>query len=51
MKYLICLCMLSGCLGREQPSNAIEELGEKVISSKEGIDIRLTPVDRETNKK
>lgn len=28
-----------------KPSNAIEELGEKVLSKKEGLDIRLTPIE------
>lgn len=29
------------------PSNAIEELGERVIKSKEGLDIKLTPISEE----
>ena len=36
--------MMTACFPAK-PSNAIEELAEGVIKSKEGVDIRITPVD------
>jgi predicted small secreted protein len=48
---LIPIVLLAGCMPAK-PSNAIESLGEEVIKKKEGIDIRLTPIEQEkqTNK-
>ena len=46
---LVTMLFLAGCMA-SKPSNAIEELGEEVIKKKEGIDIRLTPVDEEKHK-
>jgi hypothetical protein len=37
---------LSSCM-TNKGSNAIEELGEEVIKKKEGIDIRLIPIQEE----
>lgn len=42
---LIMLTMLLVSCMHNLPSNAIEELGEQVIKKKEGIDIRLTPIE------
>ena len=50
MKYLLCLFMLSGCMGHDQPSNAIEELSEQVLKKHEGIDIKIMPIDPEKQK-
>lgn len=46
MKWTIVLplLLLISCY-RTNPSNAIESLGEEVIKKKEGIDIRLTPIE------
>jgi hypothetical protein len=38
------LLLLASCFPAK-PSNAIEGLAEEVILKKEGVDIRLTPVD------
>jgi Ser-tRNA(Ala) deacylase AlaX len=51
MKCMILFSMifflsLSSCM-TSRPSNAIEELGEQVIKKKEGIDIRLMPIEEE----
>lgn len=43
------MIVLSSCMGRS--SNAIEELGEEVIKKKEGIEIRLTPIEEEKKTK
>jgi hypothetical protein len=51
MYYLLLLMLLvSGCMA-SKPSNAIEELGEEVIKKKEGIDIRLMPIEEEKQTK
>jgi hypothetical protein len=53
MKYLLWalpLALLSGCM-TAKPSNAIESLGEEVLKKKEGIDIRLTPIEEDKQKK
>ena len=46
---IILLILLTGCFS-SKPSNAIEELGEEVIKKREGIEIRLTPIEEEKNK-
>lgn len=45
MKYLFLLIFCCAC--SPKPSNAIEELGEEVLKKKEGIDIRLTPIEEQ----
>lgn len=44
MKKLLLLLIVSSCAPK---SSAIEELGEEVIKRKEGIDIRLTPIEED----
>lgn len=44
MKYILIAAFLVGCQGNKS-SNAIEELGEEVIKKREGIEIRLTPIE------
>lgn len=50
MMLFFTLLFLSSCFS-SKPSNAIEELGEEVIKKKEGIDIRITPIEEEKNKR
>lgn len=49
-KILITFIFLISCY-RTNPSNAIESLGEEVIKKKEGIDIRLTPIEETKEQK
>jgi hypothetical protein len=41
------ILVFSSACTTNKPSNAIEELGEQVIKKKEGIDIRLMPIEEE----
>jgi hypothetical protein len=48
MMYLVFLMvalLFAGCSSK--PSNEIDALAEEVIKRKEGVDIRVTPVDPE----
>lgn len=45
MRYLLLSILFCSCASKS--SNAIEELGEEVIKKKEGIDIKLTPIEEE----
>jgi hypothetical protein len=48
MKYLFILLIMTSCASKS--SNAIEQLGEEVIKKKEGLDIRLTPIEEDKQK-
>lgn len=50
MKYFTFLLLLSGCFAGKA-SNELDELGEEVIKKKEGIDIRITPIEEEKHNK
>ena len=46
---LYLLLSITSCAGR--PSNAIDALAEEVIKKKEGVDIRIAPIDEEKGAK
>lgn len=46
LSILVLALSICGCMA-SKASNAIEELGEQVIKKKEGIDIRLMPIEEE----
>lgn len=46
---MVLFLILTSCFTRS--SNAIEELGEQVLKRKEGIDIQLTPIEENKEKK
>lgn len=50
MMLVFALLFLASCVS-SNTSNAIEELGEEVIKKKEGIDIRIIPIEEEKNKR
>jgi hypothetical protein len=43
------LFLLSSCMA-SKPSNAIDALAEEVIKKREGVDIRVTPIEETKNK-
>lgn len=45
---MIALC-ISSCMA-QKPSNAIDSLAEEVIKRKEGVDIRVTPIEEKKKK-
>ena len=44
MRYILPLLLMCGCISTK-PSNAIDSLAEEVIKKKEGVDIRVTPIE------
>lgn len=49
--YLVLILFsMNGCI-RAEPSNAIEGLSDEVIKRKEGVDIRITPIEEEKSRK
>ena len=51
MKHTLLFMFFCSCMA-QKPSNAIDSLAEEVIKKREGVDIRLTPIEeiREKNK-
>ena len=49
MKWLFPLFFLSACY-MQKSSNEIDELSEAVIKRKEGVDIRVTPIEESKKK-
>jgi hypothetical protein len=50
MRLIFIIFILCSCFG-SKPSNEIEGLGEEVLKRKEGIDIRMVPIEEIKDKK
>jgi hypothetical protein len=50
MRLFVVFFLMTSCISTK-PSNAIDSLAEEVIKKREGVDIRVTPIQETKQKK